>query len=75
MVGFFSGLLLASGIVCAVIGIVVRRFWPNKQGWVEFWILSFGVPEWLAFMIYGAIWIALGIALTWIGLIGGAPWL
>jgi len=73
--GFFSGMLIVFGIVLIAAGFVVRRFWPHRQGSVEFWILSFACSQWLSFVINGAMLLFLGMLLAWLGIMGGAPWL
>jgi len=68
-------MFIVIGIILIAAGFVVRKFWPHKQGSVEYWIISIGCSEWLSLMIYGVMFMFFGILLTWVGVMGKAPWL
>ena len=70
MIGPFSGFFILSGIVAIAIGLVVRRFWPRKQGSITFLFFSFRTSKWFAIVFYGVFSIAIGIFLVWLNTVG-----
>jgi len=58
-----SSLIIGVGVLLLVIGIVIRRFWPHSKGTFDFGFLELETPEWLAFMLFGIMFLAVGIFL------------
>ena len=67
MVRLFSGLLIVSGIIFIALGIVVRKFGPDR--WIrDFWISWAEFPEWSSWVYTGALFVFFGVIFDWLGL-------
>lgn len=61
-----TGLFFVWGFGLIAIGIVVRKFWPQRRGSIGIWFFSFTMSEWLSLMIYGIFLLAIGVFLAWL---------
>jgi len=62
--GLALPVLIIPGLVIVLIGLVVKKFWPQKRGSLDFWILSFEVAEWLSIVVCGTVSLVLGVFLA-----------
>jgi len=61
--GPFSSAFIVIGFVLIAVGMVVRKFWPDRKGTIEFWILNFPTSEWFSLTAYGIFLVAVGVLL------------